>query len=266
MIFDTRISNMIENEIIHVISAGASIHKTFPVAVNELSGATKAYIIVEDRVYEDSKKEEIQEMREKIRGSINELKKIAGPFVKNGIYEKRISEDTLEFVRDAVIDIYSNNQNAKFFFNVSGGTKLLSIGLFMMALWIDANPYIVDQDSLIRKLSIPKILIKDLTKNPNRVLILEILKEQKSKKLLRTDLLNKMKKDYIPIRDGRNKKKKRNLTQGGFDSLTKSLIEWGFISEAYTEGSKKLKEYFLTPDGEFTLNFVNIKYITKDWR
>ena len=42
---------MTENEIIHIMSAGASIHKTFPVAINEISRATKVYVIVENNVY-----------------------------------------------------------------------------------------------------------------------------------------------------------------------------------------------------------------------
>lgn len=252
---------MPEDEIIHVISAGASVHKTFPVAVNEISRATKVYIIVEDRVYKDSEDKDKQEMREAIRNSINELKKIAAPFVKNGIHEKKIPEDTLEYVRDAIIEIYSENLNAKFFFNVSGGTKLLSIGLFLMGLWIEAVPYLVDQDSQARKLSVPRVHIKDLTENPNRVLILKKLKEQKSKKLSRKELFDKAKEEYIPIRE--RDRKKMELKQGTFNALIESLIEWGFIDATNKEGSKKEKEYYITPDGEFTLNFVQLKQNTK---
>lgn len=250
---------MSEEEIIHVMSAGASIHLTFPVAVNEISRATKVYVIVEDRVYQYSEDKHKQEMREEIRHSINELKKIAAPFVKNGIHEKKIPEDTLEYIQDAVVEIYTENRNANFFFNVSGGTKQLSIGLFLMGLWIEAVPYLVDQDSHATKLSVPRIHIKDLTENPNRVLILKKLHEQKSKRLSRKDLFDKVKQEYIQIR---KPKEKRELKQGIFNALVENLIQWGLIDVNYKEGSKKEKVYKITSDGEFTLNFVKLRQNT----
>lgn len=248
---------MTENEIIHIMSAGASIHKTFPVAINKISSATKVYVIVEDDVYEDVTDEKRQKMLVDIRDSIKTLKDIAKPFVENGVHEIKIPDDSLECTRDAVIKIYSENQGARFFFNLSGGTKMLSIGLFMMGLWIDAVPYVVDLTSQPRKLSVPKIHIKDLTENPNRVLILTKLNETKSKSMTRKDLFDKAAKEYIPIRE--RKRKKMELKQGTFNSLIASLLEWELISEEFKEGSKKEKVYRITPDGEFTLNFIEIK-------
>ena len=248
---------MTENEIIHIMSAGANIHNTFPVAINKISSATKVYVIVEDDVYEDVTDEKRQKMLVDIRNSIKTLKEIAKPFVENGVHEIKIPDDSLECTRDAVIKIYSENQGARFFFNLSGGTKMLSIGLFMMGLWIDAVPYVVDLDSQPRKLSVPKIHIKDLTENPNRVLILTKLNETKSKSMTRKDLFDKAAKEYIPIRE--RERKKMELKQGTFNSLVASLLEWELISEEFKEGSKKEKVYRITPDGEFTLNFIEIK-------
>ena len=248
---------MAENEIIHIMSAGANIHNTFPVAINKISNATKVYVIVEDNVYEDVADEGRQKMLVDIRDSINTLKEIAKPFVENGVHEIKIPNDSLEYIRDAVIEIYSKNQGAKFFFNLSGGTKMLSIGLFMMGLWIDAVPYVVDLTSQPRKLSVPKIHIKDLTENPNRVLILKNLNEKKSNGVTRKNLFDKVAKEYIPIRE--RDKKKRNLKQGTFNALIGSLLEWELIGEKFKIGSKKEKVYHITPDGEFTLNFIRIK-------
>lgn len=248
---------MTENEIVHIMSAGANIHNTFPVAINKISSATKVYVIVEDDVYEDVTDEKRQKMLVDIRDSIKKLKEIAKPFVENGVHEIKIPDDSLECTRDAVIKIYSENQGARFFFNLSGGTKMLSIGLFMMGLWIDAVPYVVDLDSQPRKLSVPKIHIKDLTENPNRVLILTKLNETKSKSMTRKYLLDKAAKEYIPIRE--RERKKMELKQGTFNSLIASLLEWELISEEFKEGSKKEKVYRITPDGEFTLNFIKIK-------
>ncbi len=68
--------------------------------------------------------------------------------------------------------------------------------------------------------------------------------------------------EYIPIRE--RDRKKMELKQGTFNALIESLIEWSFIGVTYKEGSKKEKEYQITPDGEFTLNFVLLKQNTKD--
>lgn len=250
---------MTENEIIHIMSAGANIHNTFPVAITEISPATKIYVIVEDNVYEDVTDEKRQKMLVDIRDSIKTLKEIAKRFVKNGVQEIRTPDDSLERTRDAVIKIYSENQGARFFVNLSGGTKMLSIGLFMIGLWIDAIPYLVDLKSQPRKLSVPKIHIKDLTENPNRVLILKKLDETKSKWMTRKDLFDKVAKEYIPIRE--RERKKMTLKPGTFSSLISSLFEWELISEEFKEGSKKEKVYRITPDGEFTLNFINLKNI-----
>ncbi len=248
---------MSENEIIHLMSAGASIHKTFPVAVNEICSATKVYVIVEEKVFEDTTDEKTQKMRDDIRHSIEELRKIAAPYVKNGVHEKIIKKDTLEDVRIAVLEIYSEDPDAQYFFNVSGGTKTLSIGLFMMALWIEAVPYHIDQESRAKKLSVPKIHLSGLAENPNRVLILEKLKKQKSSSLSRQKLFEELSAEYVPIRE--KNKEKRKLKWGTFNSLVQNLLDWGFISEDYVKGRKKEKEYFITPDGEFSLNFINIK-------
>ena len=248
---------MTENEIIHIMSAGANIHNTFPVAITEISPATKVYVIVEDNVYEDVADEKRQKMLVDIRDSIKTLKEIAKPFVKNGVHEIRTADDSLEHTRDAVIKIYSENQGARFFVNLSGGTKMLSIGLFMIGLWIDAIPYLVDLKSQPRKLSVPKIHINDLTENPNRVLILTKLNARKSSGMTRKDLFDEAAKEYIPIRV--RDTKKRELKQGTFNSLVASLLKWGLVSEEFKEGSKKEKVYRITPDGNFTLNFIEIE-------
>jgi len=91
---------------------------------------------------------------------------------------------------------------------------------------------------------------------------LKKLDEQESKKLSRKDLLEKMKEEYIPVRE--RDKKKRELKQGTFDGLTKNLVEWELIDEEFIRGSKKEKEYKITLDGEFALKFVFIRQKKKE--
>lgn len=247
---------MTDGHKIHIMSAGENIHNTFPIAVNNISPATEVYVIVEKRVYEDSDYPKIQETRGRIRESIKQLKTIASPFVKNGVHEIVIEEDTLDHIRDVVFNIYKKKSDAQYYFNVSGGTKALSIGLFMMALWIEAIPYHVDMESKAKTIAIPKVHIHDFQTNPNRVRILEILSKQKSGTMPRKELFRELSKQYIPIRD--TGKAKRELKDGVFNSMTKDLLRWKLIGEEFREKSKKEKIYFITSDGEFTLKFVNL--------
>ncbi|TQD23570.1 hypothetical protein [Methanolobus vulcani] len=250
-------------EKIHIMSAGANVHNTFPIAIYNISPASEVYVIAEKRVYEDSDNPKTQESRVAIRKSIEDLIKLATPIVKNGVHEVIIEADTIDYIRAKVFEIYKNNPNAQYYFNVSGGTKILSIGLFMMAIWLEATPYHIDMEDIANEIPIPKVHIEDFQSNQNRETILRILDAQKPsdednlKTLSRMKLREKLSKEYIPIRD--KNREDRTLKDGVFNSLTHDLLKWNLIDERHIEGRKKEKEYILTPDGELTLKFVSLK-------
>jgi hypothetical protein len=254
---------MAKKEKIHIMSAGANVHNTFRTAIYEIAPASEVYVIAEKRVYEDSKDPKKQESRDAIRTSIENLKQQASPIIKKGVHEEIIEDDTLDYIREKVFEIYKKNPDAEYYFNISGGTKALSIGLFMTSLWLEATLYHVDMNNTAKIISIPKVHIEDFQSNPNRETILRILAAQKPsdddnlKTLSRVKLREKLAKEYIPIRD--KKRADRDLKDGVFNSLTRDLLKWNFIDERYVEGSKKEKEYILKPDGEFTLKFVSLK-------
>ncbi|MDY0385977.1 MAG: hypothetical protein RBT65_02365 [Methanolobus sp.] len=241
---------------IHILTAGESIHKIFPIASKHISYATKLYVIVEEDIFKDSEDEIKQAIRKAIRSSIEKLNEIAGPFVEDGIEVIQITDDTLDYIRDAVISIYEKDKIAKYYFNVSSGTTGLSIGLFMMALWINAIPYHVGRKGDPRLIPIPQVHMGDFKKNPNRVKILKILDKFDGKYLSRKDLKGLLDKEYTPINgSGKNK---RSISYGGFTSLIESLIEWKLVGKRSHDGSNRDIEYYLTADGEFTLRFMKI--------
>lgn len=241
---------------IHILTAGESIHKIFPIASKHISYATKLYVIVEEDIFKDSNDEKIQATRRAIRSSIEKLNEIAGPFVEDGIEVFQITDDTLDYIRDAVISIYEKDKVAKYYFNVSSGTTGLSIGLFMMSLWINAIPYHVGRKRDPRLIPIPQVHMGDFKKNPNRVKILKILDESDDKYLSRKDLKDSLDKEYTPIND--SGKNKRSISYGGFTSLIESLIKWKLVGKRSHDGSSRDIEYYLTSDGEFTLRFMKI--------
>jgi len=254
---------MTKKEKIHIMSAGANVHNTFPIAIYNISPASEVYVIAEKRIYDDSNNPKIQDSRDAIRKSIWILKELASPIAKKGVHEVIIESDMLDHIKDAIFEIYKNNPNAEYYFNVSGGTKALSIGLFMMAIWFEATPYHIDMEGTANEISIPKVHIEDFQANPNRVAILKILNRQKPsgdgnlKTLSRIKLFEKLSAEYTAVRD--KNREDKTLKDGVFNSLTRDLLDWNLIDERYVEGSKKEKEYILTPDGEFTLKFVTLK-------
>jgi hypothetical protein len=247
---------MEQDRCIHIISAGEHIHDIFPIVTNHISYATKLYVIVEEDVFKDSDEDKIQTIRLGIRRSIEILKERAEPFVKDGIDVIVITDDTLNYIREAVISIYEKDKGANYYFNVSSGTTGLSIGLFMMALWLNAKPYHVARKGDPRLIPIPQVYIGDLKKNPNRVTILELLDKADGKSLSKKKLKRLLDDKYIPVNEsGKNKK---SISYGGFTSLIENLIEWELVGKRSHEGSGRDIEYYLTTDGEFSLRFIKI--------
>ena len=94
----------------------------------------------------------------------------------------QIESITLESVRDAVLEIYNKYPDARFSFNISGGTKVLSISLFVMSLWLIGEVFYTPSGTSIQKLAIPKMHIKELSGNPNYIEILKTLNSSTKKK------------------------------------------------------------------------------------
>lgn len=248
-IFDTSLLIVEERQHVHIISAGESIHKTFPKAINEFK-MNKAIIIAEESVFSEG----AGGHSPLIFQSINQVKEIANKLEKS-VEIKRIPEISLNNIRNAVLEIFNDQPKAIFYFNITGGTKVLSNGLFMMSIWIDGITYHVGESGQLQILTIPKIHVDSITKNINYISILEIITNSKDKEILQKKLYFTMKENYKPLRE-ENKKLKRTLSRGTLSKWIYDLISWGLVSEEYVENSKKEKKIKITDDGIFTLKYI----------
>lgn len=253
-------------EHIHFISSGENIHNTYHLAISN-NQITRTYVIVEKDICIISSKDDLprKERKEKIQAAIREVKSISEK-VKIAYNTIRIESVTLESVRDAVLEIYNKYPDAEFSFNISGGTKVLSIGLFVMSLWLTGEVFYTPSGTSIQKLAIPKMHIKELSGNPNYIEILKSLSPSiKSRNkypvniVTRKDLLIQMKRNYKPVRDMGDTKTKRELGSGTLTKLVANLMEWDLIHEEFLPGSRKEKIYSISPDGEFALKFFLIQ-------
>jgi len=256
-----------QREHIHIISSGENIHNTYHLAIGSGDKITRTHVIVEEDICKISKKDAQirRERKEKIQDAIREVKSISEK-VKIVYKTIKIESITLESVRDAVLEIYNEYPDAHFSFNISGGTKVLSIGLFVMSLWLNGEVYYTPSGTSFQKLAIPKMHVKELTKNPNYVEILKLLAPSGKGRDKNTGrvvtwkkLLTEMEKRYIPLRMEGEKKKKRVFGKGTLSKYLASLLEWNLIEEDFIPGSRKEKIYSIKPDGEFALKFTLIQ-------
>ena len=242
-----------------IFSAGANIHNTYRSSYNKIL-PTKVYVLAEKAVFDDSK--DVSDFFKKERPNIlNAIKEL----------ERKVKDDKKEFaepiilpeldqdsIRDAVFDIYHENPDAEYLFNVTAGTALFSVSMFIAAIWIGGRVCITrtpDDDDYM-ELSIPKMSVKDLTDDPELKTIIQILgKAVKDRNrgdddgwLSNKKLLQNM--DVLEENDMRqltgDQKVKQSRRMG-------KLIESALVEE---RGKGREKQYRLTRDGIFCYKFI----------
>lgn len=257
---------MDRQEHIHFLIAGEHVHETYPLVIKG-KGITRTFVIVEKNIGKISPKPDVDQavLTKKIHAAIQKVRTKSEEM--DIICETiEIESVSLEAIRDAVLEVFLRYSDARYSFNITGGTKLHSIALFVMSLWLAGEVYYTPTKTDIYKLAIPKMKVRELSGNPNYIEILKVLgphtkgKETGSRKVVtRKDLLNEMKKRYKPVRDIGDKKTKRELGSGTLTKLMANMLEWNLVTEEFRHGSKKDKIYSITLDGEFALKFFLIQ-------
>lgn len=234
------------------ISAGEHIHETFPACIKNLKEITHAVVIVEEGVYHDhpDDPEHMKTIKPQIRGAIHSVQTICDS-MKIAFQEVRTEDTTISSVRDAVLTVTRQYPAARFSFNLSGGTKMLSLSLFIMALWLDAQVYLTPRNDQIEHILIPKMHLDKIRRNPNYPLALEILSGASGGWMTRQKFEQQLKKDYKPSRLSDDEKKKRIPNRGTITRILQQVIDWDLVEESFCDNSKKAKQYRLTPHGEF---------------
>lgn len=241
----------VENHI-HIIASGENIHNTVPYAINEFK-MSKAVVVVEKSLFQmpDYKR------NPKIIESIHKVEDMA-KMTKKAFEVKHMDGINLNSIRDTVMEIVEENgSDSTYYFNVSGGTKVLSNGLFMMALWLDGIVYHVGEDQVLQKLIIPRLHVEDVKKNPNYMSILKNIESSKGHMKMRKHLYNELKTSYTQIRDNHGRAR-RGLSPGTLSKWTADLVKMGLIREKPTDNRKE-KLYEITDDGIFTLKFFQLR-------
>ena len=235
------------------MSAGERINQTFPICVKSLEGITHTFIVVEEGVYHDlpDDPEHLRPVKPQIRQAIEGVRAICEPLAIS-FAVIRTPDTTIHSIRDAVLTTTRRYPVARYSFNLSGGTKMLSLSLFIMALWLDARIYLTPSGDRIEQVLIPKMHLDDVRRNPNYITALSILsRRDTSSWTSRQEFGRDLEKQYRPSRLADDPKVTRSPNRGTVTKILQQLIEWNLIEESFCHNSRKAKQYRLTLHGEF---------------
>jgi hypothetical protein len=236
---------------VHIFSPGRNIDKTF------ISAIKKFQI---DRVFVFSdlqNKKTDDEEDSKIKSSIEKLRKI-GLSIGVPVIDIDVEEDNLIDVRDKILDLRDRYPESTFYFNITGGKKVLSLNLFTMSVWINGSAYYVEKDGTIIEFSIPRIQPESLNPESLKFKVLSIVSKATKDEngfVLYSETFDAFKKVYKPKREN-DAGRYPVARKGTFSKLVRALIEEGLLKEGYLKHSHKTKTLSITSDGIFTVNFV----------
>jgi hypothetical protein len=251
---------MDRREHIHIISAGEKIHEAYPAALRDLRTITHTFVFAEKEVYTNSARDDTKKRQWKcaIRDAIDKVNALS---ISRNIACALVCIDaaTFDAIRDPVLGIYSDHPDARYSFDISAGSKRLSLGLFSMSLWVGGDSYYAFGDSPLRRVPVPAFPVRNLAENPYYLVILTILfRGQATGKQTRTlvpeeTLFNETKTWQVPAYDDREGKDRPELSEAAFSRLLSALSGWNLIDEESDPGNDREKLYCLTPDGELAI-------------
>jgi hypothetical protein len=243
-----------------IISAGDSIHTTYPAVLEELRSVTHTIIFAEKEVYTNSARDDDRKRMWKytIRNAVDEVNTIS---ISNNISCALVTIDATTFgaIRDPVLGIFSDHPHARYSFDISAGPKRLSLGLFSMSLWVEGDMYYAFGNSPTRRVPVPTLHTKYLPANPHYLVILTILfrglefGKKTSALVPETTLFNETKAWQIPVRNADRGSAGYELLPEEFSHLISTLVGWNLIRQETGPANGQEKIYSITPDGELAL-------------
>jgi len=233
---------------VHIISAGKGMNETFKTALKMYSIGS---VIVFTEISADGKESKKDE--EDINKAVSEVRQIAENLAIS--FEiKHVRPNDITDVRDQVLNLNKEYNNAKFFFNLTHGRKVLPLYLLTMAVWLDGTPYYIDREQNVIEFNIPRMHAEEIASNKNFFTMLGILHENSEVGggwVKYKDVYAEISKKYESKR-GEKSGRPEKLSMGTYSKWVRRLVEVHLIEQKFVDDSHKQKQLRLTGDGTFT--------------
>ena len=246
--------NKINDTVIHIMSSGKALLKTYKVAVKKYQ---MDRVIIFDNVLTSKNEGE----RNSVVAAIKEVEDFCKEFLKVNVVIIQ-GDVNIDSVMEKFIDVYKENKGAKYMFNITPGMKPLALCLFYVSIWVNGTSYYVNEgvgeENEIIEFKRPKVDMNALhnEKNPNYKIILEFLYSSSEKTRTMNEIKEKMgvgcEGAYIAVRS--TKKEQRQVTAKMVTDWITKLEEWGLVRRENIDG--RSKKVVLTTEGRFTTNFL----------
>ncbi|MGD0079285.1 MAG: hypothetical protein ABSB80_01400 [Methanoregula sp.] len=286
-IFRTPTLIMARQEHVHIISAGENIYPSYAATVRDYPDITQMFVFVDTELYTNSLRDEgaVREQKEAAREEVTKVKSLSATLSIPASLVYVVPPADVS-ARDAVMKIRKGHPDAKFSFDLTAGSKDLSMALFAISLWVGGNAFYAfggrKNGAENAKLAVPKIPAVNVAANPNYIRILQTLarkpgKQEASGRVLpRHYIFTQLESFYVPVRKkgvnvipnvpGKtdvNTGKKAiipRLSQGTLSSLLNTLASLDMIRDVPgADCGRREKYYRITPNGELALQLTEIK-------
>jgi len=270
-------------EHVHIISAGEKIHIVYPAMFRELPAISRTIVFTDSIVHEGSTDPVTDKHRLAVRNAVSAVQEIAAS-LSILFTRELIVPPTYVSVRSALATIRREYPDARFTFDLSGGSKELCLALFAFAPWLDGEVYASFDEKTARHIPLPDRTASSLLSSPNHQTILAILLMKRGATrdaatgavpapwVSRQYVYQQLFSYYVPSRTKKatpgdssqpvvhykkGQKPAAELTHQTFSGFMGALRDGGLIEEEYAPDNRKEKTYRITEAGETAFRFFS---------
>ncbi len=278
---------MARQEHVHIITAGEKIYSAYASTLRENPAITHTFVFADTELYTNSARdsEAVWAGKDQAREAVNAVKTLAGS-LKIPASLVYVTPPADASARDAILKIKKEHPDAGFSFDLSAGSKDMSMALFLLSLWVQGDAYYAFADrkgeATGAKLAVPGTPVETVAANPNYLKILQTLYYTPGKQdhpvrvVPRSYLFNQLSGFYIPVRKKGVKVAKNTmgktdlftgkkvvlheLSQGTFSNILRTMIALDLVQEhPNPDSNRKENFYTITPSGALALQLAEIK-------
>ena len=272
---------MARQEHIHIISAGENIYASYAATVRDHPDITHTFVFADTELYTNSPRDEgaVRAKKEATREGVTKVKSLSVSLKIPASLVYVIPPADVS-VHESVLKINKEHPDAMFSFDLTAGSKDLSISLFAVSLWVGGDAFYAfdgwKNEAENAKLAVPKIPAVNVATNPNYIRILQTLSRTSGKQepsirvLPRHYIFTQLESFYVPVRKKgvktvENKSGKTDLytgkkavihklSQGTFSNLLKTMAALDLVQEMPgPDNNRKETYYSITSGGELAL-------------